>query len=981
MSRQPEYRLSPKSKTCQGCPLHRHREVEQQVTTEYHPLPDGSIDVLFVAEAPGASENKQGRPAIGRTGRVLRRTVQQITGSLDGFAFGNIVRCRPTKETRDGDVKDRPPTPKEVKSCRPGIWRDIQKLKPKAIVLLGDSAAKGLVINRDGSPLDSNIRVGAMRGKDYLVNVRGSSIPAVVTFHFSHVFRSPNVASVFREDIAKVIRRVRGQLSDYSQRGRPTKAVDSVQDVKRLLGHMIRNLTKDDIVAFDYETVSTNRFNNRILCAGFSYSNDQAYCIPLRHSETPFSGSELKQVMQLLRKFFRVKSPSFKALVPHNLKFEAINTLDQFDTHIMMPTADTFQRAHALNEDRKDAVSFPYGLKTLVEDQLGFYHYLDPGIARVVALKNEGRIEEAPLHELVEYNGMDCYCGHRLYRWQDEWAVAEGYQDGFGKISQLLHGGIARFLAEMERNGLLADVEQVREMMSDDSEIQHRMDSILKELYGLESVQEANRRLLSGKQMGRGLHRNREALWMFKVGSADSKRMLFFDVLGLEPAKYSRKTGVPSVGKELYEKHKGYQEIDLYQEYNQLQKIMSTYIRSIHKFLHQDPDMMHDGRVRPHFKPTGTITGRISSANPNMLNIPSRSKDEAAKAIKRLYIVPPGYCLVCADYSQAEVRWLAEATKDPFLVKAFQDAYAAKRECRLNPTKENKLRSSLEGDFHKHTASMINKVPLAEVTKTQRTFSKTVVFGLVYGMTIPGLASRLHISVREAEDFIERFFAQFPVAKDWLDSMEQFGFQNGYVLSPTGRRKLVNSWLLVGEDDYEHYPKHLQKIKSHINHEMRVCRNAPIQGVASDTNLLACNALLEHILTNTFRWKIINTVYDSIMIEVPFPEARLCIETAQSIMEDPKLFRPFGLKPSVPFAADFSVGVNWGDQFEIAYDEEEWVVTCQECGKSRTEKQRPTNRRCEECGSKKVQRKITEGPMDMLLNQIDRDHRLSEHWS
>jgi len=983
-----KFRLTPEvSESCQACPLRKSHEVDRQVTTEFYPSnkkqdPTHRVDVMFIAEAPGATENAKGRPACGRTGRLLRRTVQRLTkGSQVGIAYGNLVRCRPTRETKRLEIVDRPPSPVEVRTCRPNILRDIEKLNPKAIVVLGDSAAKGLVVNRDGSYVDTKQKIGAMRGKDYLVKLpNGTEIPAVVTYHFSYIYRTPSAASVFREDVGKVLRRTRGELSDYSQRGKPAKILDTVPKVKKFLGHMIKGLTKDDIVAFDYETVSVNRFDNDVLCVGFSYREDQAYVIPLKHRESPFSGAEIAEVTKLLRKFFRVRNPSFKALVPHNLKFEALSTLDQFGTHILMPTADTFQRAHALNEDRKDAVNFPYGLKTLVEDQLGFYHYLDPDIARVVKLKNDGRIAEASLQDLAEYNGMDCYCGYRLYRWQSEWAAADGYEDGFDKISSLLHGPVARFLAEMEHNGLLADRDRVRELMSDDSEIRARMEGILQELFRLDSVKEANRRLLANRNVGAGLWSKRDALWVFKVGGTDEKRTLFFDVLGLDPVEYSKKTKMPSVGKALFEKYEGVLEIDLYREYMQLQKIMSTYVKSIHKFIHTDPDMMRDGRVRPHFKPTGTITGRISSANPNMLNIPSRSKAEAAKAIKRLYIVPEGYCLVCADYSQAEVRWLAEATQDPYLVKAFVDSYAVKRECRLNPTAENKIKSALEGDFHRHTASMINGISLAEVTKTQRNASKAIVFGLVYGMSLQGLASRLNISSQEAQEFIDQFFGQFPAAKAWLDQMEKEGFRNGYVLSPTGRRKLINSWLLVGNEDYSNLPRHLGHVRGHINHEMRVCRNAPIQGVASDTNLLACNALLMHILKHNLDWKIINTVYDSIMIEVPFPDAADCIETAQTIMEDPRLFEPFGLKPKVPFAADFSVGVNWGDQFEIAYDKEEWTVKCHSCGAVREEEQRPNNKRCEECGSQRVRRSIVEGPMDMLLRQIDMDHGLSEMW-
>jgi DNA polymerase I-like protein with 3'-5' exonuclease and polymerase domains len=644
------------------------------------------------------------------------------------------------------------------------------------------------------------------------------------------------------------------------------------------------------------------------------------------------------------------------------------------------------QRAHALNEDRKEVVQVPYGLKVLVEEHLGFYHYNDADIRPIVALRNEGQLTQAPLDGLAEYNGVDAYCTWRLYMWQKEWAIAEGYGEQFDRLAFTLQGRLARFLAEMERNGIRANKKQVVALASDDSEIVARQNALLTDFYSTDAVKKANNLLLKARGIPvKGLWgevgtSGKPGLQVFQIGEKESQRTLFFDVLDLSPAKINRKTNTPSVGKEFFEKHEGVPEIDLFADYMKLQKIRTTYIEGIHKFLQTDPDM-RDQRVRPHFKPTGTITGRLSSSNPNMLNIPSRSKDAAAKAIKRLYIVDPGYVMVCADYSQAEVRWLAEATGDQSLIDAFCKAYAAKKACITNPTKENRAYSKLYGDFHYHTASMINEIPIEKVTPEQRGSAKAVVFGIIYGMSEQGLATRLKVTRQKAREFIAAFFARFPVAEKWLNGMEDFGYNEGFVMSPLGRRKLISSRLLLGADNPDTYPEYLKYLKSHRNHELRVCRNAPIQGVASDTNLLACCTLLDHILDNELDWRIINTVYDSIMMEVPYPEAPQCVEVAQGIMEDPKLFAPFGVVPRVPFAADFSMGVSWGDQIDIKYDEEVWEVHCTECGKMRKEKVRPKNRRCEECGSRSVQRSLASGTLDMVMKQVEKDNGLSEYWT
>lgn len=978
------HKLSPKaSKTCESCPLKDNINVDNQVTTEYYGKPP--FDVMFIAEGPGASENSQGRPFIGRTGRIIRRLVSQVGGGNKGFAFANIVRCRPTRVI-GAEIRDRAPNTREINACKPNILRDIKKLKPKAIVILGDSAAKGLATYLDGNPLSPKESIAAIRGKDYFVNLPdGTRIPATVTYHFSHVLHHPNTSGIFREDVSKIIRRVRGAIpNDYGRKGDPAVILDTVPKVKKFLRHLIKGLSKDDVVAFDYETASLQRIKSTALTVSFAYGPDKAYVIPLDHVDTPFRANDQKKVKALLRKFFCTKKVSFKALVAHNLKFEQLITLDQFGTHIAMPTGDTQQRAHALNEDRKSAHKNPYGLKVLVQEHLGFYHYEDEGMSAVVSkVKSEKSAADTPLQSLAEYNAMDAYVTWRLHAWQDAWAKAEGYYDEFDRLSYTLHRTVVASVAEMEHNGMKANIDQLRALYGEDSEVNMRMNAIGHELAELDNVKEAND-VLRGKSgvSGGGIwgDQGRKSLWVFEMNKVAHKQALFFDVMKLDPVNHSRKNKTPSLDEAFWKKYAGVTEVDLYEEYTNLRKITSTYVKGLHECLHSAPDMMYDLRVRPNYKPTGTITGRLSCADPNLLNIPTRKKDDATKAIKRMYIVDDGKVMVCADYSQAEVRWLAEMSQDPDLIKAFNVAYQAKKECQKNPTTEMKRRSKYEGDFHRHTASMVNNVPIDKVTPEQRQNTKAVVFGLVYGQTTRGLADKLGISEKEASAFVDSFFARFPAAQAWLDDQELEGFRTGRVISPTGRRKLIHSWLLVGGhlEDTNRLPNHLKKVKSYVNHEMRVCRNAPIQGVASDMTLTACYRILDYILTNKRPWKIVNTVYDSVMIEVPFSEAAECIEVSQGIMEDPDIFSDFGIKPKVPFAADFSVGVNWGDQMEIAYDEEEWKVTCTKCGSVRKEKKRPTNRRCEDCGSKKVRRSIVTGPQNIILKQLDRDHSLSE---
>jgi len=245
--------LSPLAKkTCEHCPLKRSRFVRKQVPTEVYPLRGKGrmADVMFIAEAPGRVENETGRPFIGGTGKILRQLVHRINdGTQRGVAYGNIVRCRPVDE--DDVFKDRPPTKRERDSCKRNILRDVMKINPSYIVLLGKSAAVGLAYDRvTGEPVDPKAKVFNLRGKEYIVKTPdGREFPAIITFHFAFISRMPNMAGVFEEDIRRAFFRSRGLISDYSERGKPTVVVDTVPRVRSLLKHMATKLGPDDVVA------------------------------------------------------------------------------------------------------------------------------------------------------------------------------------------------------------------------------------------------------------------------------------------------------------------------------------------------------------------------------------------------------------------------------------------------------------------------------------------------------------------------------------------------------------------------------------------------------------------------------------------------------------------------------------------------------------------------------------------------------------
>jgi len=1002
------YQLTPLGKRCKGCPLQPKNLT--QVATETH---GGKTRILLIAEAPGRTEDQTGRPVTGVTGQIERRVIKQLNGGTEkGIAYANIVRCRPTKreknkKTGKSFLKDRPPIDEEIRCCKKYLLKDIERINPQYIVLVGSIAAHILACKPESKDVvGSDLSISQLRGLDYVVHTpSGKTYPATVTFHFSNVSRNPQRGGVFKEDIQKAFIRTDPKAKDYSKRGKETIILDTVPKVKKLLHKLQHKLTKKHIVALDYETAGLERIDPTLLTIGFAYSPNKSYVIPYEHKDTPFTGKEIRQVRKLLQKLF--KGPvSFGALVAHNLKFEAAITKEVFGVSLLnVPTECTLLRSHSINENRTVLGKEPFSLKTLDKEWLSFYHYEDPDIAPIVDLRNLGRLSEAPLYELCQYNGMDCYVEWRLYRYQNYRARKENYVKTLRRLHRTLKGPASVFAAQLERNGIRVNKPQIRFLRGEESPILTRIAEIEEELYGFESCIKANELLLEEESRVRGMRPIFKAPWVFKLSKPRAKEILYLDVLKLKPVSHTTK-GRPQINKPFYEEYVGVPEIDLLAEWSGLEQIRGTYVEGLYKRLQNDPDM-RDGRVRGNLVLGTAKTGRTSFQNPNMQNIP-KGKTEHAKGIKRLYVAAPGRLLMCMDYSQAEVRWMAQIANDSGLIRAFGQVQEVVDDFLKNPTKENAIRLATEGDFHKRTASQAFEIPLLEVGKNERNAAKSIMFGNIYGRGDQALATALGKTIQEARDFKKRFFNQFPEASQWLKDIELQGYKDGYVESPIGqRRHLITSFLLDEkfEDRVETYEKEKRKVEKlrskgrriyakrilkegdrdwlgFRGYERRISRNSPIQSVASDTNLLACVEISRYIEKNKKEWWLCNVVHDSIIADVPFEDAEEYTEVAQSIMESGYLFKPFGFTPDVKFVSDVSVGVNWGDQYDVS-PVKTWDLECPRC-KRRAEKKdkkyktkevyikRP--KKCPDCGSKKHKCTFTAGPLPFILKRLDREH-------
>ena len=332
---------------------------------------------------------------------------------------------------------------------------------------------------------------------------------------------------------------------------------------------------------------------------------------------------------------------------------------------------------------------------------------------------------------------------------------------------------------------------------------------------------------------------------------------VLFDELNL-PVIKKTKTGRSTDEETLQQLRDAHPAIPLLLQYRTLFKLISTYIDALPKYVDRT------GRIHSTFNVEGAATGRLSSTNPNLQNIPI--KGELGGEIRKAFIVPVGKVLLGADYSQIELRILAHVTGDPNLKAAFYE----------------------KTDIHTATASKIFKVPVGEVTKQQRMVGKTVNFATLYGQGPHALSRQLGIDFATAKEYISEYFAQFPKVHEWMQSILEFGYKNGYVETISGRRRYIPELSAAN--------KFLKSAGE------RAAINHPIQGTSAD---MIKKAMVD--IDSSLRGvKMILQVHDELLFECSPKEAKEIAKMVKDKMEN-------ALKLSVPVIAEVKTGPNWGE--------------------------------------------------------------------
>jgi len=419
---------------------------------------------------------------------------------------------------------------------------------------------------------------------------------------------------------------------------------------------------------------------------------------------------------------------------------------------------------------------------------------------------------------------MDLYRAHR----------EQLKEEGMDQLYQDIELPLTSVLYDMEALGFQVDAQVLDRLGAD---FTSQVDALRQEVYDLTGVSGFN--LNSPQQLGKVL----------------------FETLGL-PTQRKTKSGYSTDAEALEAIAPLHPSIEKILLYRQVSKLNSTYIEALLRL------MDGEGRIHSTFDQVGTATGRISSNDPNLQNIPVRTA--MGREIRRAFVAKPGHVLIDADYSQIELRILAHMSGDT----TMQDAF------------------NRDQDIHTRTAAEINDIPLEDVTSSMRSDAKAVNFGIVYGISDFGLARNTGISIKRAGDFISRYFERYPGVKEYMDRCVRFGYEHGYIATLFGRRRLLNE-LKSGNVNTRNFGE-------------RIAMNTPIQGTAADIIKAAMVQVAARLKEEGHQARLVLTVHDELIIEAPEAETEAVRALLKHVMESV-------IKLDVPLKCDIKVGFSWYD--------------------------------------------------------------------
>ena len=620
-----------------------------------------------------------------------------------------------------------------------------------------------------------------------------------------------------------------GQLSLFGESAAPVVQVTTpvtgpqteIADTPEKLASLLLELNQAQVIAFDTETTSINEMQAEIVGISLATRPGFGWYIPVGHLEA--QNLPLNQVLEALA------GPLTNPAIPkigHNVKYDYL-LLARHGLRVFPLAFDSM-----IAEWLVDPNSRHLGLKNLALIRLGEeMTHIEVLIGKG---KNQVSMAQVPVAAVAPYAAADAETCLRLM----PQLQSELKRDGLEKLMNEVEMPLVSVLAEMELIGVRLDLDFFHAFSK---ELTSGLAALEKQIF--EQVDKP-----------------------FNINSTQQLSDVLFNRLKLIPPDRGRKTasGHYSTSADVLEELRGkHPVVDMILEYRELAKLKSTYVDSLPAAVDANT-----GRVHTSYSQTGSVTGRLSSNNPNLQNIPIRT--ETGRRVRNGFIAEDGNVLLSVDYSQVELRLVALMAGDEAMLGAF--------------------RAGL--DIHVATAAAIYGLPIADVTKDMRRHAKAINFGLIYGMSSFGLTRTTDLTLGEAENFVKAYFARFTGIKHYLDETKKLAARQGFVTTLLGRRR--------------YFPALMGTLNAQLrNREEREAINAPIQGTAADIMKIAMLRIPGALKQAGLQGKMLLQVHDEIVIECPQSELQKTARLVQQTMET-------AYPLSIPLSTEARSGKSWG---------------------------------------------------------------------
>jgi DNA polymerase-1 len=770
---------------CQKCPLKGKKPVFGRGPY--------NAKLIIVGEAPGEQEEKQGIPFIGKSGQLLDGLLSKVGINRDECFITNVVACRPT----DDKGNNISPSSDMIKCCEVRLNRELDKVKAKLVLLLGNTAIKKFLgvrynlQNSEGIPFKQNGRI------------------YVPTYHPAALLRDPSKIKIVEQTLEKVVNWLDKDPYDWS-----FEEYKLLFDKNGILKYLDLLSTKP-LWCCDIET-SDITFDSVIFTIAFS-SGDLTFGFPFRKPDGSmyWSDQDFDTIVSKLKEVFANDSGK----VFHNALFDLTFLKKELGIECKNLCGDTLIMAYLLDENAQR-----YGLKSIVWKYLGKGGYESD----YTALADEDRPGGVDTTVVLKYNCADAHATYLLYQ-----KLIELLPDNLKKLHLKLNIPTIYMLVDTRVKGIKVDIDYVKKLT----------DKFNQDLVDIESrIYE-----MAGET--------------FNVNSTRDLSRILYQKLKL-PVFYKTEKGNPATDTFTLENLRNYHPIiNLILDYRKKKKLLSTYFVNFIELCDSN------GRLHTDYSLTGTRTGRLSSRNPNLQNIPREEE------VQDIFVAGNGCFFAHIDFKQAELRAFCHYAKDDKLKEAFESGF----------------------DPLKTIASLVFKIPIEEVDEERRRLAKFVVYGLLYGRRAKSIAEEHKMSIEEAQKIIDSFFDSFPKSKQFYKEVIELAKQQGYLQNFFGR---VRRFPGINSSDFE--------VRSA---EERQALNFLPQSTVADYTMYKGSLVYEK--TKHLGCRLVLTVHDSLTYEIPEDKGEEVLQI---------MFRILGAKmkgffTDIPF--DCEVGYRLGSCVQI----------------------------------------------------------------